>query len=245
MVTPCTHTQVLFWRRLARQREGQSQSLCDITYIAYRRPVLAACYSAVSLRAGGAGGNRNGLYFAGHIILAAVVDELVASYRLDRANAVLLTGCSAGGLGTFFNVDWLAERLPGVNVRGNPQAGWFGSPIPSWEARTNHDNDDDPSHFQMVSWILNINYLRFSALLKCEQDVSTRASASERPMAATVGSYTVTGSAERSRAETQPVRREHVVAGDISQPVKACVFPPIFYKYITTPLFISENTADA
>ena len=200
----------------------------------------------VSLRAGGAGGKRHGLHFAGHIILAAVVDELVASYHLDRATAVLLTGCSAGGLGTFFNVDWLAERLPGVNVRGNPQAGWFGSPIPSWEARANHDKDEDPSHFQMVSWILNIDYLRFSALLKCEQDVSARASEREQAVAAAVGSDILTGTAERSGFEvSQPVRREHIAAGGTSQPVKACVFPPIFYKYITTPLFISENTADA
>ena len=71
--------------------------------------------------------------------------------------------------------------------------------IKRWEAWDNHDTDADPSHFSMISWILRVEYLKFSALVKCE--------------------------AELSLAE--------------------CVFPPVFYKHISTPLFVSENTADA
>ena len=179
--------------------------------------------------------------------MAAVVDELVASYRLDKADAVLLTGCSAGGLGTFFNVDWLAARLPEVTVRGNPQAGWFGVPIPGWEARRNHDRDEDPSHFKMVSWILNIDFLRFPALVKCEADTATGTATGNTHTSSKV-IFTTRGRANNNDHESDsmlPLRQNTTAVASSTRPLKACVYPPIFYKYITTPLFISENTADA
>jgi hypothetical protein len=38
---------------------------------------------------------------------------------------VLLSGGSAGGIGTFKNLDYLQDRLPGATVKGAPNAGWF------------------------------------------------------------------------------------------------------------------------
>ena len=38
---------------------------------------------------------------------------------------MLLTGGSAGGVGTFLNVDWLAKALPQAVVKGAPNAGWW------------------------------------------------------------------------------------------------------------------------
>lgn len=55
----------------------------------------------------------------------AIVEDLVANYGLGDATHVMLTGSSAGGLGTFHNVDLLAERLPNAVVKGAPVAGWF------------------------------------------------------------------------------------------------------------------------
>ena len=43
---------------------------------------------------------EGGLLFAGHTIVSTVIDELVAAHHIDKAKAVLLTGCSAGGLGS-------------------------------------------------------------------------------------------------------------------------------------------------
>ena len=37
--------------------------------------------------------------------------------RLGAAQQVLVSGSSAGGLGTFSNVDWIAERLPAAVVK--------------------------------------------------------------------------------------------------------------------------------
>ena len=43
---------------------------------------------------------EGGLLFAGHTIVSTVIDELVAAHHIDKARGVLLTGCSAGGLGS-------------------------------------------------------------------------------------------------------------------------------------------------
>jgi len=67
-----------------------------------------------------------GLYFDGHANFAAIVDHLIATSGLGDATHVLLTGGSAGSIGAYFNVDWLADRLGSdVTVKGVPNAGWF------------------------------------------------------------------------------------------------------------------------
>jgi hypothetical protein len=66
-----------------------------------------------------------GLYFDGHANFAAIVSELQLKHGLNSAKRVLLTGSSAGGVGTFKNVDYLASCLPQAKVKGAPDAGWF------------------------------------------------------------------------------------------------------------------------
>jgi hypothetical protein len=67
-----------------------------------------------------------GLYFDGHANFAAIVKNLITEYGLGDADNVLLTGGSAGSVGAYFNVDWLADRLgPEIDVRGAPNAGWY------------------------------------------------------------------------------------------------------------------------
>ena len=82
--------------------------------------------------------NTFGLYFAGHLSLAAVVESLKKqpapavvlptlggeagstgvgpAQSLANATTVVLSGDSAGGIGTFINVDWLQEQLPQARV---------------------------------------------------------------------------------------------------------------------------------
>jgi len=67
-----------------------------------------------------------GFYFDGHANFAAIVEHLIAEYGLGDAEDVLLTGGSAGSVGAYFNVDWLADRLgPEIAVKGVPNAGWY------------------------------------------------------------------------------------------------------------------------
>ena len=53
------------------------------------------------------------------------MDQLEQKYSLGTATHVLLSGGSAGGVGTFRNVDWLTKRLPHAVVKAAPDAGWF------------------------------------------------------------------------------------------------------------------------
>jgi len=67
-----------------------------------------------------------GLYFSGHLNLITIVNHLKQTVpAFSRATDVLLTGDSAGGMGTFYNVDWLADTLTWATVKGVPVAGWF------------------------------------------------------------------------------------------------------------------------
>jgi hypothetical protein len=65
--------------------------------------------------------------FSGHRIVAAVLDALLNTTSIATADNVLLSGSSAGGIGTFANADFVSDRLgPGVKrYRTNPQGGWF------------------------------------------------------------------------------------------------------------------------
>jgi len=71
-----------------------------------------------------------GLVMAGHLTLEAIISDLVNKTLFSKAASVLLTGESAGGIGTFQNADWLGERLRemgnvAVNYKASPQAGAF------------------------------------------------------------------------------------------------------------------------
>ncbi|XP_066339863.1 pectin acetylesterase 9-like isoform X2 [Miscanthus floridulus] len=65
------------------------------------------------------------LYFGGQRIWDAIITNLLGK-GLARAEKVLLSGCSAGGLATFFHCDSLKERLGGtVTVKCLSDAGFF------------------------------------------------------------------------------------------------------------------------
>ena len=66
-----------------------------------------------------------GMYFDGRLNFEAIVNKLIADHGMGNAANILLTGTSAGGIGTFHNVDWLAEHVPNANVKAIPVAGWF------------------------------------------------------------------------------------------------------------------------
>ena len=67
-----------------------------------------------------------GLYFDGHANFVSIIEHLIQNYGLGDASHVVLTGGSAGSVGVYFNVDWLANRLgDGVVVKGVPNAGWY------------------------------------------------------------------------------------------------------------------------
>lgn len=65
------------------------------------------------------------LYFRGQRIWDAIITDLLQK-GLAKAENVLLSGCSAGGLATFFHCDSLKERLGGATtVKCLSDAGFF------------------------------------------------------------------------------------------------------------------------
>ena len=65
-----------------------------------------------------------GLYFSGHLVFKAMLDQLDRRGLLD-ATEILLSGASAGGIGVWPNLDYLAERYPHAAVSGATVAGHY------------------------------------------------------------------------------------------------------------------------
>lgn len=63
-----------------------------------------------------------GYRFAGRHILAGVLADLKAKHGLGSASEVILAGDSAGGMGVWVNLRFVAEALPGALVGGAPIA---------------------------------------------------------------------------------------------------------------------------
>lgn len=71
-------------------------------------------------------GETFGLYFSGHLIFEEILNALEASTpSLKDATDILLTGDSAGGIGSWPHLDWLAARYPNARVVGAPVAGFY------------------------------------------------------------------------------------------------------------------------
>jgi len=64
-----------------------------------------------------------GLYFSGHLVFEAVLESLSA--QMAGASDILITGDSAGGIGTWTKVDYLRNRFPNARVTGAPLAGMY------------------------------------------------------------------------------------------------------------------------
>ena len=69
-----------------------------------------------------------GFYFSGHLNFKAIVEDIKVKHASSFAKMerILLTGGSAGGIGTFYNADWLASVIPSsATLKAAPLAGWF------------------------------------------------------------------------------------------------------------------------
>lgn len=160
-------------------------------------------------------------YFQGHSILAEVGESLKQSYGLTDATEVILTGCSAGGVGTILNCDFVTAALGGNRPGGprvtcRPEAGWFGLPINSYADFTAHTVSPDLRHLASSNWTMNIEpWTAVSPEGKaCQADV-----AAGRRVIPDCG-------------------------GQKGGAVACCGMMPIVFQYIKTPIYVSENTAD-
>lgn len=70
-----------------------------------------------------------GYFFSGHYVLEGVLEALDA-LGLAGAHDIILTGESAGGIGVWPHLDWLAARYPKAKVTGAPLAGFYFFAVP-------------------------------------------------------------------------------------------------------------------
>lgn len=89
-----------------------------------------------------------GFYFSGHLVLEAVLDALDAQ-GLTAATEIMLTGDSAGGIGVWPNLDYLAQRYPHARVVGAPVAGFYFYAYPY--TGVNHTSSD-LADFRPEAW---------------------------------------------------------------------------------------------
>eukprot|EP01102_Stenamoeba_stenopodia_P020799 TRINITY_DN823_c0_g1_i2.p1 TRINITY_DN823_c0_g1~~TRINITY_DN823_c0_g1_i2.p1 ORF type:complete len:355 (+),score=96.32 TRINITY_DN823_c0_g1_i2:357-1421(+) len=66
------------------------------------------------------------IYYRGHAVLTALVEDLLNNQGLSSAESVLIGGCSAGGLSTILHADYIASMLPmSAVVKALPDSGFF------------------------------------------------------------------------------------------------------------------------
>lgn len=138
-----------------------------------------------------------------------------------HAHRAVLTGCSAGGIGTIFNCDWFAGQFDNAtDVACRPEAGWFGleqAAYPYWISPAGPSSDPDPRKMSASNWTTHVNpwTLASDAGLACAADVAS-------------GKRTF----------------DHCEGQELG-PAACCGAPPTIYEYSKTRMFVSENQADA
>eukprot|EP00295_Goniomonas_pacifica_P005258 CAMPEP_0175833388 /NCGR_PEP_ID=MMETSP0107_2-20121207/15483_1 /TAXON_ID=195067 ORGANISM="Goniomonas pacifica, Strain CCMP1869" /NCGR_SAMPLE_ID=MMETSP0107_2 /ASSEMBLY_ACC=CAM_ASM_000203 /LENGTH=527 /DNA_ID=CAMNT_0017146513 /DNA_START=109 /DNA_END=1692 /DNA_ORIENTATION=- len=78
-----------------------------------------------------------GLYFSGHHNVKGTLDYLKLHHGLAKADLIVWSGDSAGGIGSFLHLDFAADTVSSASVYGAPIAGFY---FPSW-AYTGPDHE--------------------------------------------------------------------------------------------------------
>lgn len=107
--------------------------------------------------------------FTGHLYLSQVLDHLEEVSHLAKASEFILTGGSAGGIGTFVNADFVGARpsLASAKFRAMPQGGFFGRPSTDYAHFKAHTADPDPYQRKYSAWMDNIQKHVTAAEQKC------------------------------------------------------------------------------
>ena len=159
-------------------------------------------------------------FFHGHAIIEDMYNDITRKHNAAMATNAVLTGCSAGGIGTIFNCDYFASLFPGAHVGCRPEAGWFGVPqasYPFFSSPAGPSSDPDPLHLMTSNWTYHIKpfQVNSSGGQRCAADVAS-------------------GKLHIDHCEQQKMGM-----------ASCCFLPTYSYAYSNTRMFMSENTADA
>eukprot|EP01034_Spumella_vulgaris_P025065 gene25065-31475_t len=103
-----------------------------------------------------------GLYFSGHHIFTATLDAMdkFTNSLLD-ATEIILQGVSAGGIGVWMNVDYLAKRYPNAKVTAMTVAGHYF--YATYYDGPNHTNPGGMADFRQAAF--DANYKLYDAFV--------------------------------------------------------------------------------
>ena len=107
--------------------------------------------------------------FTGHLYLSQVLDHLEEVSHGAKASEFILTGGSAGGVGTFVNADYVGARpsLASAKYRAMPQGGFFGRPSSDYAHFKANTTDPDPYQRKYSGWLSTIQHHVAAAETKC------------------------------------------------------------------------------
>lgn len=92
-----------------------------------------------------------GLYFSGHLVLEAILDDLdKPPYNLIDATDIIVSGVSAGGIGVWMNVDYIASRYPKARVTAATIAGHYF--YATYYEGENHTDSGGMADFRESAW---------------------------------------------------------------------------------------------
>lgn len=92
-----------------------------------------------------------GLYFSGHHILVSTLDEMdLPPYNLKDATDIVVSGVSAGGIGVWMNLDYIANRYPDARVTGVTIAGMYF--YATYYDGQNHTDPGGMADFRESAW---------------------------------------------------------------------------------------------
>jgi len=93
-------------------------------------------YCSGDLHAGDA--TVGSLHMRGRRIVEAVLDELLTKHGMDSASVLVVTGASAGGVGTYLNANYVASKVSsyGIKTVAVPRGGMLLYPAFEFEAGT-------------------------------------------------------------------------------------------------------------
>lgn len=209
----------------------------------------------------------------GHNIIAEVLAELSDNNGLQQAADLILSGCSAGGIGVFKNADYVTSTLPNVRVVANPQAGYFGTaflPYPEFselDGRCAAGQDClsmvDATASVATSWTSQLTQFQSPAEDAC---AAAYTGPPPPPCAdqetgpawdALVAGAAAAGMAGISSCSQLQIFCDNAQFGPAVQPLcpvtcsscgpvtSPCTGSiPLYYPYIATPTFVSEMTTD-
>ena len=156
----------------------------------------------------------------GHNIISDTINELINNHAIDTASDLILSGCSAGGLGTFENTDFVQSLLPNVRVVGNPQAGYFGTEF--------------------------ITFPKFVELGRDACSAGQDCLATAQSLEEGEAGHDLHWTSQLDKYEPLAVAACKAATGEgISNlGMELCSSVPLYYPHITSPMFVSEMTTD-